>query len=94
MLKTAWVMLKYLFFYLACGVLAALTQWYFSESSGIPSLGASGAIAGVMGAYILRFPRSRDCNLNSLRLFLPRSANPRFLLSRVLVYPAGLLWRC
>jgi len=49
---------KYLIFYLACGVLASLTQWFFSQTSGIPSLGASGAIAGVMGAYILRFPRA------------------------------------
>lgn len=47
---------KYLVFYLTCGVLAALTQWFFSAASLVPSLGASGAIAGVMGAYILRFP--------------------------------------
>ncbi len=51
--------LKYLIFYLACGALAALTQWFFSAYSTVPSLGASGAIAGVMGAYILRFPRAR-----------------------------------
>jgi membrane associated rhomboid family serine protease len=48
---------KFLFFYLACGVLAGLAQWYFSQGSQIPSLGASGAIAGVMGAYIIRFPQ-------------------------------------
>ena len=47
---------KFIFFYLACGVLASLTQWFFSQGSEIPSLGASGAIAGVMGAYIIRFP--------------------------------------
>jgi membrane associated rhomboid family serine protease len=47
---------KFLLFYLTCGVLASLTQWFFSQGSGIPSLGASGAIAGVMGAYIIRFP--------------------------------------
>jgi membrane associated rhomboid family serine protease len=49
---------KFLFFYLACGVLAGLTQWFFGQTSQIPSLGASGAIAGVMGAYILRFPQA------------------------------------
>ena len=49
---------KFLFFYLACGVLASLTQWYFSQGSQLPSLGASGAIAGVMGAYIIRFPNA------------------------------------
>ncbi len=48
---------KFLTFYLGCGILAALTQWVFSLNSTIPCLGASGAIAGVMGAYILRFPK-------------------------------------
>ena len=47
---------KFLLFYLGCGILAGLAQWFFSMNSYIPSLGASGAIAGVMGAYILRFP--------------------------------------
>jgi membrane associated rhomboid family serine protease len=50
---------KYLIFYLTCGVLAALSQWFFSANSGVPSLGASGAIAGVMGAYILKFPNAK-----------------------------------
>ncbi len=48
---------KFLIFYLACGVLSGLTQWVFSTGSSVPCLGASGAIAGVMGAYILRFPK-------------------------------------
>ncbi|AFZ19449.1 rhomboid family intramembrane serine protease [Allocoleopsis franciscana] len=51
--------IKYIIFYITCGVLAALAQWFFSMQSGIPSLGASGAIAGVMGAYILRFPHAK-----------------------------------
>lgn len=50
---------KYLVFYLACGVAAALAQYFFSTGSSVPSLGASGAIAGVLGAYILRFPNAR-----------------------------------
>ena len=62
--------LKYLIFYLGCGVLAALTQWFFSQNSGIPSLGASGAIAGVMGAYILRFPRAEVLTLVPLGFFI------------------------
>ncbi len=49
--------LKFILFYLVCGILASLTQWFFSQGSEIPSLGASGAIAGVMGAYIIRFPQ-------------------------------------
>jgi membrane associated rhomboid family serine protease len=64
--------LKYLIFYLACGALAALTQWFFSAYSTVPSLGASGAIAGVMGAYILRFPRVQVLTLIPLGfIFLP-----------------------
>jgi membrane associated rhomboid family serine protease len=51
--------LKYLIFYISCGIMAALCQWFFSMQSLIPSLGASGAIAGVLGAYILRFPDAR-----------------------------------
>ncbi|NEP11328.1 MAG: rhomboid family intramembrane serine protease [Symploca sp. SIO2C1] len=54
---------KFLIFYLGCGVLAALSQWIFSVQSPIPTLGASGAIAGVMGAYILKFPRARIITL-------------------------------
>ncbi|MBD2308928.1 rhomboid family intramembrane serine protease [Chroococcidiopsis sp. FACHB-1243] len=69
---------KYLIFYLACGVLAALTQWYFSQSSGIPSLGASGAIAGVMGAYILRYPTAEVLTLIPLGFFFPAVRIPAF----------------
>lgn len=60
---------KFIVFYLACGVLAALTQWFFSSGSEIPSLGASGAIAGVMGAYILKFPQVRILTLIPLGIF-------------------------
>lgn len=61
---------KFLIFYLACGALAALTQWFFSAYSTVPSLGASGAIAGVMGAYILRFPKARVLTLVPLGIIL------------------------
>lgn len=50
---------KFLLFYLTCGVLAFITQIWADTDSVIPSLGASGAIAGVMGAYLLLFPRNR-----------------------------------
>lgn len=69
---------KYLFFYLTCGVLASLTQWYFSQNSGIASLGASGAIAGVMGAYILRFPTAEIATLIPLGFFFPVVRIPAF----------------
>lgn len=61
---------KYIIFYLACGALAALAQWFFSIQSSIPSLGASGAIAGVMGAYIIRFPQAQILTLVPLFLFI------------------------
>jgi membrane associated rhomboid family serine protease len=61
---------KYIIFYLLCGILASLAQWYFAQASNIPSLGASGAIAGVMGAYILRFPQARVLTLIPLGFLL------------------------
>lgn len=51
--------LPYLIFYLAAGLVATFAQMAFSPSSTIPNVGASGAIAGVLGAYILLFPRGR-----------------------------------
>jgi len=51
--------LGYLFFYLACGVAAAFAQMAADPSSSVPMVGASGAIAGVMGGYLLLFPRAR-----------------------------------
>lgn len=62
--------IKYLIFYITCGVLAALAQWFFSMQSGVPSLGASGAIAGVMGAYIIRFPNAQIRTLVFLGPFI------------------------
>ena len=50
---------KFIIFYLICGIAATLAQLAFSIGSNIPNLGASGAIAGVLGAYILMFPKGR-----------------------------------
>jgi len=61
---------KFLVFYLSCGALAALSQCLISTSSNIPSLGASGAIAGVLGAYILWFPQARIKSLLFLGFFI------------------------
>jgi len=49
----------YLVFYLTCGVAAALAQTAVTPASVIPTVGASGAIAGVMGGYFVRYPRAR-----------------------------------
>jgi membrane associated rhomboid family serine protease len=50
---------KFIVFYLLCGLGATFAQLVFSLGSTIPNLGASGAIAGVLGAYILMFPQGR-----------------------------------
>jgi membrane associated rhomboid family serine protease len=50
---------KFLVFYLLCGIAATIAQLAFSMGSNVPNLGASGAIAGVLGSYILLFPQGR-----------------------------------
>jgi Uncharacterized membrane protein (homolog of Drosophila rhomboid) len=54
---------KFLIFYLICGLVASLAQILVDPTSPIPSLGASGAIAGVLGAYLVMFPRNRVRNI-------------------------------
>jgi membrane associated rhomboid family serine protease len=51
--------ISYLLFYIVCGIGSGLVHVLFNLHSGIPAIGASGAISGVMGAYILLFPRAR-----------------------------------
>src|SRR6478672_7843422 len=51
--------LRFLFFYIAAGAAAGLTQVALNPTSTLPTVGASGAIAGVLGAYLITFPRSR-----------------------------------
>jgi membrane associated rhomboid family serine protease len=51
--------LRFLFFYLLVGLAATLAQFALAPHSTLPNVGASGAIAGVLGAYILMFPQSR-----------------------------------
>ncbi|HEY2545451.1 MAG TPA: rhomboid family intramembrane serine protease [Candidatus Acidoferrum sp.] len=53
----------YLLFYLACGIGSGLAHIIFNFHSGLPALGASGAISGIMGAYIILFPRARVLTL-------------------------------
>ena len=50
---------KFLFFYLICGISAAFTQIVFNSDSTVPMVGASGAIAGVLGAYMVLYPRAK-----------------------------------
>jgi len=50
---------RYLVFYILCGLAASLTHFYTNSNSTIPAVGASGAISGIMGAYMFLFPKSR-----------------------------------
>ena len=50
---------NFVIFYLFCGIAAALTQIFFNPDSKVPMVGASGAIAGVLGAYLLLYPRAK-----------------------------------
>ena len=61
---------RYLAFYLLAGYAAALTEVWASPASTIPLIGASGAIAGVMGAYFVMYPRSRVLVLIPIILFI------------------------
>ena len=54
---------RFLLFYLLCGYAATMAHAFFSSGSRIPAIGASGAIAGVLGAYLLLFPRAKIMTL-------------------------------
>jgi membrane associated rhomboid family serine protease len=62
--------LKYLIFYLLCGVVAGISQVLVSPGSIIPSIGASGAIGGVLGAYFTLYPRARVATLVFFGFFI------------------------
>lgn len=76
--------LRYLAFYLACGVLAAIAQVAVSPFSQIPMVGASGAIAGVIGGYMLLHPRVPILTLNTIPLLW-------FFLGVFVVLPAWVI---
>lgn len=61
---------RFLLFYLVCGVVAALTHVLFNPRSSVPCVGASGAIAGVLGAYLVCFPFARVVALVPIFFFL------------------------
>ena len=70
----------FLLFYIACGVFATFAQFLSEPMSQIPMVGASGAIAGVMGAYLIRFPRARVTILVPIVIFLTTFRVPAFLM--------------
>jgi membrane associated rhomboid family serine protease len=71
---------KFLLFYLVCGVAAALAQIAMSANSPIPQIGASGAIAGVLAAYFMLYPFSRILTLIPILFFIRLVAVPAVIL--------------
>jgi membrane associated rhomboid family serine protease len=74
-------------FYLLCGVVAALAQVLTGPASGVPMVGASGAISGVMGGYLVLYPRVRVFALLPLGFFITSVALPAWVM---LLYWIGL----
>ena len=71
---------RFLVFYLLCGLAAAVIHVFFNPFSRVPTVGASGAIAGVMGAYVIKFPRARITTLVPIFIFLTTIEIPAFVL--------------
>jgi membrane associated rhomboid family serine protease len=71
---------RYLAFYLAGGVVAMLAQVAASPGSNVPTLGASGAIAAVMGAFLITYPRDRIRTVLFIGFFFTVTFVPAFLL--------------
>jgi membrane associated rhomboid family serine protease len=71
---------RYLLFYLACGFVATYAHAIFSPGSRVPAIGASGAIAGVLGAYLVLFPRARVLTLIPIFIFITIRELPAVLI--------------
>jgi membrane associated rhomboid family serine protease len=78
---------RFVVFYLLCGVLAALAQILMQRGSPVPMVGASGAISGVMGAYLILYPRVRVHVFVFLGIFITRVTVPAYVM---LIYWAFL----
>jgi membrane associated rhomboid family serine protease len=68
--------LKFFIFYILCGLAASLLHIITTPNSQVPMVGASGAIAGVLGAYMIRFPRARILTLIFFGFFIRIVAIP------------------
>lgn len=71
---------RFVVFYLACGLIAAMTQVLMTPASKVPMIGASGAVAGVLGGYLLLFPRARVKTLVFLLFYI-----------NIIYVPAGII---
>ncbi|AJE03975.1 rhomboid family intramembrane serine protease [Geobacter pickeringii] len=71
---------RFILFYFACGAAAAIAQVLSAPQSDIPMVGASGAVAGVMGAYLVLFPRARILTLVPILFFFTFIEVPAFVI--------------
>ncbi len=71
---------RFVVFYLLCGIVAAAAQMFVNTHSVVPMVGASGAISGVMGAYILLYPRVRVHTLIPLGFFITTVVLPAYVI--------------
>jgi membrane associated rhomboid family serine protease len=72
--------IRFVFFYLLCGLAAAAAQMGLSPQSAVPMVGASGAIGGVMGAYVVLYPRAPIHMLVFLGFFITRIVVPAYFM--------------
>ena len=70
----------YLLFYLLCGLAATMVHVLFNGDSRVPTIGASGAIAGVMGAYVVKFPHSKITTLVPVFVFITTMEIPAYVI--------------
>ncbi len=71
---------RYIIFYLLCGLIAALVQAVLLPTSTLPNIGASGAISGILGAYLVMYPRAIVLVVIPLFLFFPVIEVPVFVM--------------
>ncbi|MBN2184023.1 MAG: rhomboid family intramembrane serine protease [Candidatus Krumholzibacteriota bacterium] len=72
--------LKFILFYFLCGLIAHATHIASDPSSLIPTIGASGAVAGLLGAYLIAYPRARVLTLIFLFIFIRLTVVPAYLI--------------
>ena len=95
-LMPALFFIRYLIFYLGCGLLAALAQAFLNPASQIPMVGASGAISGVIGGYLLLFPKANIRVFYWILIFIGTMMVPAYLvlgiwlLEQVLLFPESM----
>jgi membrane associated rhomboid family serine protease len=72
--------IRFIIFYLLCGIAASALHIYFEPTSHVPTIGASGAISGILGAYIFMFPKARVLTLIPIFIFIQIAELPAYII--------------